>query len=280
MAGNHDIGFGTGLVVPAYNRFVRDFGNTSYIMSTGNHDVIVLDTIALSTFDGPIKDRALEVFKQAVKLAKMNVRPRILFTHVPLYRPFGEPCGRNRRARNMINQARGYQYQNLVDEHLTQFILDDIRPTMIFSGDDHDQCLFYHTLSDGGSIVPEYTVGTFSWMQGNFNPSFGILEFTPSGPVFEICFLPSQLFIFILYTVLLVFTLLALVIRVWRYHSFYHTVGSKIDDDMDMLDSESGQMSSALQTKIWMRVRKAVSVMFDVFVIELFLYISIHLLQR
>ena len=132
MAGNHDIGFGTGLVVPAYNRFVRDFGNTSYIISTGNHDVIVLDTIALSTFDGPIKDRALEVFKQAVKLAKMNVRPRILFTHVPLYRPFGEPCGRNRRARNMINQARGYQYQNLVDEHLTQFILDDIRRTMIF----------------------------------------------------------------------------------------------------------------------------------------------------
>jgi hypothetical protein len=42
--------------------------------------------------------------------------PRMLFTHVPLYRPDLQYCGPLRHANRGLYQGHGYQYQNLVTE--------------------------------------------------------------------------------------------------------------------------------------------------------------------
>ena len=83
-----------------------------------------------------------------------------MLTHVPLYRPPNTDCGPFRQQSRSINQGAGYQYQNLIFESLTNYILDSIKPVLIFSGDDHDYCEIQHGKVDP---TPEVTVNSFSF---------------------------------------------------------------------------------------------------------------------
>ena len=95
--------------------------------------------------------------------------PRILLTHVPLFRPDDTPCGPLRNPNKpYIKQGAGYQYQSrrggaahttdlnltplftltvlflfltdLIVEPLSKFVLESVKPYLVFSGDDHDDC--------------------------------------------------------------------------------------------------------------------------------------------
>jgi len=88
---------------------------------------------------------------------------------------------------------------------------------MVLSGHDHDQCFLVHKSKQGP--VPEHTVGTFSWQQGNHYPSFMLLSIASNSVgasslenviATSLCFLPVQLAIYIWYGILLVITFLAL----------------------------------------------------------------------
>ncbi|CAG8483522.1 6373_t:CDS:2 [Diversispora eburnea] len=134
-AGNHDIGFGDEIISEANKRFQKVFGKTSYNVTLGNHSIIVLDTLKLNSSNFP----------------------RILLSHVPLYRPPNTDCGPLRQNNRYINQGHGYQYQNLIEESLTNFILDNIKPQLILSGDDHDYCEIKH------DDIIEISVNSFSF---------------------------------------------------------------------------------------------------------------------
>jgi hypothetical protein len=81
--------------------------------------------------------------------------------------------------------------------------LHKLRPVLIVSGDDHDQCLFVHN-----QFSVEYTLGTFSWLQGNWIPSFGIID----NDGYRVCFLPCQYTIFFMYAGIFLFCLLIVII--------------------------------------------------------------------
>ena len=84
---------------------------------------------------------------------------RALFTHVPLYRPNGSYCGQDRRDnKKCIEQGVGYQYRNLVHPNDTTLILKQVRPDVIFSGDDHDVCLIHHVRPDNDTAIPEVMI--------------------------------------------------------------------------------------------------------------------------
>ena len=59
-----------------------------------------------------------------------NARP-ILFTHVPLSRPEGTSCG-PLRERGTIRQGRGLGSQNLLSPQASQFLLQTVRPAIVF----------------------------------------------------------------------------------------------------------------------------------------------------
>jgi hypothetical protein len=219
VAGNHDVGFGDGLVETAYNRFVKTFGEVNYLFHLGDtsHDFAVLDVVALSSSHAShAKEKAVSLLDQLKKDRSVGSSQRtlILFVHVPLYRPASARCSPlSGRVSSDLHQGRGYQYQNLLDVSLSKEILESLRPSAIFTGDDHDQCLYVHTLNDG-SPVPEvssghlpafvtqfqYTVGTFSWLQGNPFPSYGRLYLDPNGHYeFRVCYLPPQKYIYFSY---------------------------------------------------------------------------------
>ncbi|KAI8910526.1 Metallo-dependent phosphatase-like protein [Powellomyces hirtus] len=215
--GNHDIGYGDRVVPSAYDRFRTVFGEPNYMVDIGNNTLVVLDTVSLSGHPGAAHyDNARNFLDTVAKTPVTS--PRILISHIPLYRPDNSDCGKLRKSKRSINQGRGYQYQNLVVEGLSREILDAVKPSLILSGDDHDWCEQIHTLGNGHSSV-EQTVATFSWMQGNHFPGFGLLTLRPANVPgttdatfkFAACHLPPQLRIYFWYIALLLITLLALI---------------------------------------------------------------------
>lgn len=64
-------------------------------------------------------------------IPEANPRPRILFSHIPLSRSSGANCG-PLRERGSIQRGAGMGYQNLLGRHTTQFLLDSIKPIIIF----------------------------------------------------------------------------------------------------------------------------------------------------
>lgn len=60
-------------------------------------------------------------------------QPRILLTHIPLYRPEGTLCGRLREHSRPIRQGTGRNYQNELDEHKTRWIVERVRPSLVYS---------------------------------------------------------------------------------------------------------------------------------------------------
>ncbi|GES79079.1 metallo-dependent phosphatase [Rhizophagus clarus] len=203
LAGNHDIGFGEHVIPEAFNRFRKVFGTFSYMTKLGNHSIIALDTIALSGSNNNLKKDAKKLM-QRLKNDTTNSYPRILLTHVPLYRPQNTNCGPLRQKSQPINQGAGHQYQNLIVESLSNEIIDNIKPSLILSGDDHDYCEIRH------GEIPEISVNTFSFAMGVNRPGFLLLSLynplnvnsTEIGTNFTTfaysqCLLPNQIRIYI-----------------------------------------------------------------------------------
>ena len=91
-------------------------------------------------------------------------------------------------------------YQDYLSEETARRLLETVEPELILSGHDHDQCEVRHVYgADGGNAeVNEITVGTFSALNGNVDPSFLMLSIgddsgRESAELIQhkLCFLPS-----------------------------------------------------------------------------------------
>ncbi|KAF9380748.1 hypothetical protein BGX21_002279 [Mortierella sp. AD011] len=253
MAGNHDVGFGDTLIKSSMRRYKRVFGSVNYEINVGNHSLVVLDTLALSSEVSSIREESQQFLDQ-IKQEQPSL-PRILFTHVPLHRPNATYCGKTREAEQTIKDTKGEQYQNMVNVTLSREILESVQPDMVFSGDDHDWCEIAHP-TIGGNFVPEVTVRTFSFAQGIQQPAFVMMSLfnpdhkpknvqpvvpldvglpvseesvqgtvkRPSGNttfVYDECMLPRQMLIYICYGVLFAVSLNWILIRQFQWVSIY-----------------------------------------------------------
>ncbi|KAG9287147.1 hypothetical protein G9A89_001042 [Geosiphon pyriformis] len=232
LAGNHDFGFGSRIIPTAYARFRRFYGKTNYIVTLGNHSIVVIDTVSLSSDNDGLQAEALELIERMRKEERKI--PRILMTHIPLYRPPNTDCGPLRQNNRFINQGSGYQYQNLVTESLSNLILDNVKPKLIFSGDDHDYCEVHHSRGEG-SI--EVTLNSFSFAMGVPKPGFLLLSLhnpldaesnsTTIGEnktseksnlasyTYSQCLLPNQLAIYFAYIYIFFATLFCIILNTW-----------------------------------------------------------------
>jgi hypothetical protein len=74
----------------------------------------------------------------------------------------------------------------------------------------------------------KHTIGTFSWLQGNIYPSFGLMSIRPNDQIkyledspsftLDICSLPPQLLIYTWYILLAVITFVVNAIMLYRQH--------------------------------------------------------------
>jgi ethanolamine phosphate phosphodiesterase len=159
LPGNHDIGVGDTVSKAAAARFTKRFGDLSTEIQAGDFTIVLLDTVSLSAEKTPAISRPVWQFLE--NYSKGDAGSRILLTHIPLYRTEGTTCGPLRESRKSIHVGKGYQYQNVLTPDLSSRIVDIVRPSAVFSGDDHDYCFVEHNY--GGMRIPEHTVKSFSW---------------------------------------------------------------------------------------------------------------------
>jgi hypothetical protein len=119
--------------------------------------------------------------------------PNILISHIPLARPEASRCG-PLRERGRILKGAGPGYQNLLGSETSRFLLDILRPVVVFSGDDHDYCEHKHPQG-----VREVTLKSFSSSTGIRQPGFQLLSLIPPHEAASSkthadrpCFLPDQ----------------------------------------------------------------------------------------
>ena len=144
----------------ALERFRKHFGEPSSEFQAGDFSIILLDTVSLSADQTPLIAQAPRQFLTSLRSSE-PAGPRILLTHIPLYRQDGTSCGPLRESKTPIHVGHGYQYQNVLTQSLSHEIVDILRPMAVFSGDDHDYCYVEHNF--GGMKIPEHTVKSFSW---------------------------------------------------------------------------------------------------------------------
>lgn len=100
-------------------------------------------------------------------------KPRVLLTHVPLYRDTSElTCGPLRESKVFLQNA-GYQYQLALSPEISSEILEKIRPVVAFSGDDHDYCDVTHPSTN----TREITVKSISMAMGIWRPAVQLFSF-------------------------------------------------------------------------------------------------------
>jgi hypothetical protein len=178
-----------------------------------------------------------EAWKFINSFEKMNETvPRILFSHIPLHRNGESECGKEYRTRP-LSQGHGYDYQNLLSEMTSNMLVEKLKPNRIFSGDDHEPCEHLHKSSG----IVENTVGTFSWLQGNIRPSFGLLnliKFKENEKIqykveFESCRTPNQTFIYIWYGICTFISLFILFPVSFKYRYEHFKLWRKKFDDLE-----------------------------------------------
>ncbi|KAJ2999485.1 hypothetical protein HDV02_002798 [Globomyces sp. JEL0801] len=203
-------------VIPyAYSRYLSTFGRLNTITTVANHSIIALDTIGLSGRPESQAYKTAHEFLQSLTLDSVGPERRILLTHVPFWRPENSECGPRRRAKPLTNR------RDFIQPDIANNVLRAIKPDLIISGDDHDDCVYVHRID--GMEITEHSVGTFSWLQGNIYPAVGVMSFRPlhakpysmdaKSYSLEICSLPQQLPIYYWYICLLVISLVGNVIN-------------------------------------------------------------------
>ncbi|SCV04121.1 LANO_0G08284g1_1 [Lachancea nothofagi CBS 11611] len=201
LPGNHDIGFGDTVVEESLSRFKSFFGDPSSKWEVGNHTIVLLDTISLSDSKSErVSSVPRDFLNRFAESPKSN--PRILFTHVPLWRdPVSQTCGPDRESKKPFPMEQGLQYQTVIDVDISQEVLTKIEPSLVLSGDDHDFCRVNHKYHSkrGQETAEEVTVKSCAMNMGISRPAIQLLSlYNPQDSLASeetyhtnICYLPN-----------------------------------------------------------------------------------------
>lgn len=240
IPGNHDIGFGNTIREESLDRFSTYFGEPSSFYDIGNHTFVLLDTISLSDEANPDVSAVPKSFLNDFATGDHPL-PKILLSHVPLYRnPEQQKCGNLRESKKNFPLQQGEQYQTVIDLELSQEVLSMVTPVILFSGDDHDYCHITHSYHSDGitKSAEEITVKSCAMNMGIERPAIQLLSLhnpledssRSSTTSFEtdICYLPDPYKPLTMYALMLLFTIGWLVYMCIFPKSFNKLVANKM----------------------------------------------------
>ncbi|KAI9453151.1 hypothetical protein BJY52DRAFT_861070 [Lactarius psammicola] len=194
IPGNADVGLGVSSAFSKHvrQRYERHFGRANQLLSTANHSLVLLDAPGIvdedymraghgTSFEEwiPLRDGAIEFIKGLA--AEEQPVPTILFSHIPLHRAESKQCG-PLRERGTIHRGVGQGWQKTLGKQTSTFLLESLRPSIVFSADDRDYCDITHALPSSGREIHEITVKSFSPARHISRPGFHLLSLagTPS----------------------------------------------------------------------------------------------------
>ncbi|KAF8070577.1 Metallo-dependent phosphatase-like protein [Lyophyllum atratum] len=248
LPGNHDIGLQvreSGSFSPhAHTRYLSHFGPLNRHVTIANHTFVLLDAPSLVEEDNeranhaktytewiPRRNGPVELVK-SIGRKQPESDPVVLLSHIPLSRDTYN-CG-PLREKGTIRPGIGFGYQNTLGEEVTTFLLEELRPSVVFSGDDHDYCEINHTsvVDNDRSQIREVSIKSLSMAMGIKRPGFQLLSLAQGHAEASAklhrthadapCLLPDQIAIYIsVYIPLLLVSLfVVLVSNMLRVRSF------------------------------------------------------------
>ncbi|KAI0047527.1 hypothetical protein FA95DRAFT_1559071 [Auriscalpium vulgare] len=198
IPGNADVGLGiaTQFANPIRQRYERHFGAVNQHASLANHTLVLLDAPGIVDEDylragqgvsfedwTPVQGGTVEFVKGLA--ADGQTEPVVLFSHIPLHRAESKQCG-PLRERGTIHRGVGRGWQKTLGKHTSAFILENLRPTIIFSADDKDYCdithVLPHTSLDPSRAIHEVTIKSFSRVRHIQQPGLHLLSLLPAPP--------------------------------------------------------------------------------------------------
>ncbi|KAI0057996.1 hypothetical protein BV25DRAFT_1830545 [Artomyces pyxidatus] len=209
IPGNADVGLGRADAFTKHvrQRYERFFSPVNQHLSIANHSLVLLDAPGIVeedyvragqgvSFDEwtPIQNGPVD-FVKSLATERRN-EPVVLFSHIPLHRSESKTCG-PLREKGTIHRGVGKGWQKTLGKHTSTFVLESLRPVIVFSADDRDYCDITHTLpptsSDPSREIHEITVKSFSRARHIQQPGFHLLSLQSSSQshAHTPCHLPS-----------------------------------------------------------------------------------------
>lgn len=149
LSGNHDIGYNIDPRDQSLlaKRFVAEFGPLNSKHTLKGIELVFLSAMTVSNEVKVDPDLYAETSRFVDELAQTKKlhTPRVLFHHIPLWRPPNSDCGPIRQRNPALKDRSGFSYTNMLGQSLSQRLIAAIRPFLTFSGDDHDYCKHRHT---------------------------------------------------------------------------------------------------------------------------------------
>ncbi|OSD03992.1 hypothetical protein PYCCODRAFT_1451328 [Trametes coccinea BRFM310] len=204
VPGNNDVGLNIepSAAREARNRFTTHFGPLNQRVVLRNHTLVMLDAAGLVEEDylraakyidyehwKPLPHGTVEFVHSLQN--EFQAHPMVLFTHIPLHRPDTASCG-PLREKGTIHRGVGPGYQNTLGKKTTTFLLQTLRPNMVYSADDKDYCDYVHippksygvdaSTDANAHTVREVTLKAFSPSSDIRHPGFQLLTLaSPAG---------------------------------------------------------------------------------------------------
>ncbi|KAH9961335.1 Metallo-dependent phosphatase-like protein [Russula dissimulans] len=230
IPGNHDVGLGNrrDASILARARYKVTFGPISRHVYLGGHSFFLVDAPALVDEDlrreqaGENRTAGLPqdlVYLRHIRAQHQHAAdaPLILLTHIPLFRE-SSSCG-PLREKGSLPAVRGLGYQTQYTPETSELLFNELEPTLIFSGDDHDHCEYTHIVND--RRIPEVTVKSLSIAMGIRQPGFQLLSLSSESrtSAYELCLMPDQLRVYCwMYVPLVLATVVLVAMRAMRSH--------------------------------------------------------------
>lgn len=217
VAGNHDIGFHYAVSPYLDKRFRTAFRtrNVRHIRLR-NVTFILINSVA---FEGDGCFLCADAAKALVKVGKElcnnntsseeNCEQPVLLTHYPLFRESDEFCDEPDEAPKEEKYTRFREGWDCLSQEATDFILDTLRPRLVFSGHTHHGCQTQH-----GNFT-EWTVASFSW-RNKQNPSFLLARLSGQSAAVSKCFMPQENHVYLIYMIFAAVPVLA-IFKLKRY---------------------------------------------------------------
>mmetsp|Transcript_46114 Transcript_46114/g.75224 ORF Transcript_46114/g.75224 Transcript_46114/m.75224 type:complete len:454 (-) Transcript_46114:46-1407(-) len=264
VPGDRDVGLGSAINEEIVQRYTESFDPLNQIAELGSFSLVIANAPSLVT-----DDREAMHYLDTMKFIKLiqneekTEEIKILFTHLPLYRTLildNDECGPFRSTSSKPFEC---TEDSCLPEDVSARITNDIKFVHVFSGHDNDWCETVH-VDDNDRLLPETTIGTLSWMQGNWWPSFALVTLYSRAPYVSVakCTLPSYILIFIWYSLCSVVTIFLLfpfpeslrslvpsVLRSWMQQA-------KGKEAKAVLDLELDPVASASETEKQTRTRR------------------------
>ncbi|KAJ3772913.1 hypothetical protein FB446DRAFT_734866 [Lentinula raphanica] len=219
IPGNNDVGMGVTRPLSKHIRksFSLLFGPFNQQVVIHNHTFVLLDAPGLVDEDYTRAAQRIPYNKwsslpggpvEFIKTVNTGDSPVVLLSHIPLWRKDTATCGPHREKDN-IHKGVGHGYQNTLQKHTSDFLIENLQPSIIFSGDNRDYCEHLHKVVSGRvpedvALVPEITIKSFSPSRHIRRPGFQLVSLNNPDPsarfhqsvAHDLCLLPDQNFIY------------------------------------------------------------------------------------